>query len=121
MNKEFFKANPSLNEYFETSDGKKFYTENAAQNHAKVKALKDRTVNHVERPEELEEKVVVPHSPEKKLSKMTKAELKALAAELGIEVTDETNAELVVLIETAQSEPAQNESQTPSDEDNTPA
>ena len=37
-----FEANPSLDCYFETTDGEAFFTENAANNHAL--SLKDRTV-----------------------------------------------------------------------------
>ena len=35
MKKSIFKANPSLDCYFETSDGNAFYTENAAKSYAK--------------------------------------------------------------------------------------
>lgn len=42
-----FELHPSLDRYFETSDGKKFYTENAAQNWAK--GLENRKIKCVER------------------------------------------------------------------------
>jgi hypothetical protein len=47
MSKEIFDQNPSLKEYFETSDGKKFYNDNAAHNHARL--LVDKEVKHVKR------------------------------------------------------------------------
>jgi hypothetical protein len=40
-----FEANPSLDCYFKTADGSPFFTENAANNHAKT--LKDKTVKAV--------------------------------------------------------------------------
>lgn len=100
MNQDFFKSNPLLKEYYQTADGKKFYTENAAQNHAKTKKLDDKTVKHVERSKSKEATESKP--VEKALSKMKKAELVALATSLGLEVTDQTNVELVALIEAAQ-------------------
>ncbi|HFG0564486.1 hypothetical protein [Flavobacterium psychrophilum] len=45
MKNPVFEANPSLDCYFETADGTAFFTENAANNHAKT--LKDKTVKAV--------------------------------------------------------------------------
>lgn len=45
MKNPIFEANPSLDCYFETTDGSCFFTENAAQGHAK--SLKDKTVKAV--------------------------------------------------------------------------
>lgn len=45
MKNPVFEANPSLDCYFETADGSPFFTENAANNHAKT--LKDKTVKAV--------------------------------------------------------------------------
>lgn len=42
---EIFEAHPKLDCYFETSDGSCFYTENAAEAHAKT--LKDKKVKSV--------------------------------------------------------------------------
>lgn len=44
-----FKDNKNLKEYWETSDGTPFYTENMAKNHAS--GLEDKNVKHVERSE----------------------------------------------------------------------
>lgn len=40
MSRKIFDHQPSLQEYFETSDGKKFYSHNAATNHAATLANK---------------------------------------------------------------------------------
>ncbi len=42
MSKDIFEANPSLDRYYETSDGTPFYTKNSADLHAKT--LEDQTV-----------------------------------------------------------------------------
>lgn len=55
MDKKLFENNPNITEYFETSDGSKFYTENLAKNHARD--LKDKAIKTVERPEEKVEKI----------------------------------------------------------------
>lgn len=47
MSKQLFKENPSLDSYFETSDGNKFYKEHDAKAYAKK--LKDRKVTEVGR------------------------------------------------------------------------
>lgn len=47
--KNIFETNPSLKEYFETSDGRKFYTKNAAENHARTLDKDKREIKHVER------------------------------------------------------------------------
>lgn len=47
MSKKIFDQQPSLQEYFETSDGKKFYSHNAATNHAAV--LADKSVKNFKR------------------------------------------------------------------------
>ena len=46
---DLFKNNPELKEYFETSDGEKFYSHNLAANHAK--GLEDKEVKTVTKPE----------------------------------------------------------------------
>ena len=47
-----FKDNPGLDVAYKTADGKYFYTENGAQNHALT--LKDQEVKKVVRPEDRE-------------------------------------------------------------------
>lgn len=47
-----FKDNPELDVAYKTADGKYFYTENGAQNHALT--LKDQEVKKVVRPEDRE-------------------------------------------------------------------
>lgn len=69
----FFKDKPELQEYFETSDGTKFYTENLAKNHARD--LEDKKVTHVERPAEE--------------AKESAADIIAKAAEMDKETADE--------------------------------
>ncbi|QDP85198.1 hypothetical protein FNJ88_06325 [Chryseobacterium sp. SNU WT5] len=54
MSKDTFKNHPDLQEYFETSDGTKFYKEDLAKNHART--LEDKAVTAVSRPEEAEVK-----------------------------------------------------------------
>ena len=49
---ELFKTNPNLKEAFVTADGTAFYNNNDAKNHAKT--LKDKTVETVYNPKELE-------------------------------------------------------------------
>jgi len=50
MSQDIFTQNPNLQEVFKTSDGKYFYTENSAKNHAKT--LEDKSVEHLEKPKE---------------------------------------------------------------------
>lgn len=49
MSKKIFDQQPSLQEYFETSDGKKFYSHNAATNHAAT--LAEKSVKNFKRQE----------------------------------------------------------------------
>lgn len=51
---ELFKQYPNMSEYFETSDGQKFFKEDPAKVHGRT--LKDKSVKTVTRPEETEEK-----------------------------------------------------------------
>lgn len=44
---EIFRNNPGLTEFYQTSDGTAFYTENTALNHART--LKDKSVLRVEK------------------------------------------------------------------------
>ncbi|SEG39369.1 hypothetical protein SAMN05421847_2184 [Halpernia humi] len=67
-----FKAHPDLSEYFETSDGEKFYKEDLAKNHVRTFALKDAAIKTVLRPEETEEK-------------LTAAEIIALVTEMDLD------------------------------------
>lgn len=92
---QVFKENPNLKEYFKTSDGTPFYSQNAAQNHAKK--LEDKTITPVVRPAGK----VIDLGAEKPFKKMTKEELTAKAILLGIEVKDENEADLIILIEDA--------------------
>lgn len=50
---ELFKQYPNLSEYFETSDGEKFFKEDPAKVHGRT--LKDKSVKTVSRPVENEE------------------------------------------------------------------
>ena len=52
MKNPIFEANPSLDCYYETQDGSCFFTENAAQGHAKT--LKDKKVSIVHKANEIE-------------------------------------------------------------------
>lgn len=53
MSDKFFKDHPNVNEYYETADGHKFYTENLAKNHAfSTKTLTNKSITHVVRPVE---------------------------------------------------------------------
>lgn len=47
MKKSIFDQYPNLEEYFETSDGQKFFKETAAKTHART--LEDKSVNKVKR------------------------------------------------------------------------
>lgn len=77
MNNTFFKDHPNVNEYFETSDGHKFYTENLAKNHAfSTKTLADKSITHVSRPAESE-------------VKETATDIVAKAAEMDIETAQD--------------------------------
>ena len=69
-----FKDKPELQEYFETSDGTKFYTENMAKNHARD--LEDKKVTHVTRPEE-------------ESAKETAADIIAKAPEMDLDTANE--------------------------------
>lgn len=72
---KIFSENPNLKEYFETTDGHKFFNENAAKNHAKTLAEGSRGVKHVERPAD---KVEIVETDEEKEARLAKeAELKA--------------------------------------------
>lgn len=105
-----FKSNPSLKEYFKTSDGKPFYSESAARNHAK--ALEDKTVVPVKRVETNSTKKGAdntaadtdPISIEmKKIGKMKKADLITYAKETyALELEEgKTVPELVELVKEA--------------------
>ncbi|MGD1319163.1 hypothetical protein [Chryseobacterium sp. 2R14A] len=53
MSDTFFKDHPNVNEYYETADGHKFYTENLAKNHANsTKTLTNKSISKVVRPVE---------------------------------------------------------------------
>jgi hypothetical protein len=69
-----FENNPNLKEYFQTSDGEKFYTKNMAENHARD--LKDRSVTTVSRPADKE-------------VKETAADIIAKAPEMDLETAEE--------------------------------
>jgi len=85
---DVFKAHPKLEKYFKTSDGTKFFQEHDAITHGK--SLKDKTVEPVKRPAEVEadEPVKKPGTkkPEKdstpgELTPMQKAKLRIEAIE----------------------------------------
>ncbi|KMQ70237.1 hypothetical protein [Chryseobacterium koreense] len=69
-----FKEKPTLQEYFATSDGTKFYTESMAKNHSKT--LEDKTVTHVVRPAE-------------ESAKETAADIIAKAPEMDLETAND--------------------------------
>lgn len=93
-----FKTHPHLKEYWETTDGKKFYTPNTASLHARSLAQDSRDVKHVVRPESVNEnKAVIPSAPEKKsLSQMNRKELDAEAVKLGYDSTALGSKALVI-------------------------
>ena len=72
--------------YFKTSDGNVFYTENAAQNHAK--SLTDRSIGSVKVGSEIEPTQVkaTETSSEQDYSKLTKVELLVIAQNVGVEL-----------------------------------
>lgn len=75
MSNDTFKNNPDLNEYFETSDGTKFYKEDLAKNHAR--SLKDTGVSHVFRDQVLE------------VDRETAKEILAMLPEMDLDVAQE--------------------------------
>ncbi|WP_107039964.1 hypothetical protein [Brumimicrobium mesophilum] len=88
MNK-VFKDNPSLNEFYQTTDGRPFYGENAAKNHAKTLGEGKGKVAHIVREVEVEasEEDENPSPAEYDMS-MTRPQLDAVAK--GFEInTDE--------------------------------
>lgn len=109
MSKEFFKKNPGIKEYFESPDGVKFYTESAAKNYAKGKKLDPKAVQHFTKDKNSEEGESETLSEGKEagspagenLSKMKKDDLILIATELGIEIKEETKAQIIELIEAA--------------------
>ncbi len=87
-----------MSEFFTTSDGEQFYTENHAYNHAR--SLKDKTVTPPTMVAEKEEESDT--TPVVELSKMTKKELIQFAeiSEIKINPKD-TNAEIIEAIQNA--------------------
>lgn len=95
---KFFQDNPDLKEYFKTSDGQAFYSENGAKNHVKTAKLANQHIECVVRGGETElnddEKPV-------DLKKLKKAELIVFAQKMEppFEVPAGTNAEMAGAIE----------------------
>lgn len=91
-----FKENPELKSVFKTADGKFFFTEDTAKMHAK--SLDEKRVEKLERP--LQVVKVEESSSDVNLSKLKRAELVEYATkECGLEIGDETKAEIIALIE----------------------
>lgn len=84
-----FKQHPDLAEYFETSDGEKFYKEDLAKNHVRTLALKDAAIKIVLRPDENQSRAevisLVPHMKQELVAEYLNAENDA----------DEPNAEFI--------------------------
>lgn len=88
---KLFKENKQLNEFYETSDGRAFYTDNAAKNHARTLSEDARKVVHVKREDAIDEvledvvqEVEATDSKEYDLS-MTRAQLNEVALSFGID------------------------------------
>ena len=102
-----FADHPNLKEYWKTSDGKPFYSENAAKNHART--LKDKHIDHVERKGST---VVDSKSKSKKENKETteveydmgnsRSELNEIAKDFGVEKPEEleTKQDVIDAIDT---------------------
>ena len=81
-----FKNNPELHEYFETSDGQKFYSENLAKNHARSL---DGKVKHVTRNDEENDTEAAEVKPEKAadiLAKVPEMDLETVNEYLAVEI-----------------------------------
>ena len=97
-----FEANPSLDCYFETADGGAFFTENAANNHAKT--LKDKTVTSVQNTNpSIDEASLTIVSDDAKVEELLSAELvkenykqlKDLAKHFQLDVADQKAETLI--------------------------
>ena len=97
-----FEANPSLDCYFETADGGAFFTENAANNHAKT--LKDKTVTAVQNTNpSIDETTTADANDDAKVEELKSAELvkenykvlKDLAKHFQLEVADQKAETLI--------------------------
>ncbi len=69
---DVFKSHPKLEEYFETSDGTKFFQEHDAKTFSRT--LKDKSVKTVKRPAEVEADEPVTKTPADKSTKGSKPE-----------------------------------------------
>ncbi len=94
MSKDIFKDNPELQEYFETSDGQKFYKEDLAKNHGRT--LKDTGVTTVFRDQSLE---VQRESAKEITAKIPTMDLQAAQEYLEAEVSDEPRKTVVAALE----------------------
>jgi hypothetical protein len=127
-----FIKNPNLKEYFQTSDGNKFYSLNHAQAHCKLSKLSLDEIEHFTRNAEKEVKQepisqkqeiittandvaskakIVSIAKDKPLNKMNKKELEKIALGLNISIEGLTNGQAVEAIKQAQ-KPAVDESKT---------
>jgi len=100
MNK-VFKANPNLNEYWETTDGKAFYYENVAVNYARSLEVEKRKIKHVEREVEVEniEDEDQDKAPEYDMS-MTRPVLNSVAKSIGFDASElETKQDVIDAID----------------------
>ena len=97
-----FEANPRLDCYFETADGGAFFTENAANNHAK--SLKDKTVTAVQNTNpSIDEASLTIVSDDAKVEELLSAELvkenykqlKDLAKHFQLDVADQKAETLI--------------------------
>lgn len=78
-----FKNNPELQEYFETSDGQKFYSENLAKNHARSL---DGKVKHVTRNDEEKDTEVKPEKAADIIAKVPEMDLETVNEYLAVEI-----------------------------------
>lgn len=90
--KSLFEQYPNMSEYFETSDGEKFFKEEPAKSHGKT--LKDKTVKTVLRPEEKEDQK--PESAKEIIAKSVEMDLEDAKEHLAIEEVSEAPRKTVV-------------------------
>ena len=98
MSKDIFKKNPDLPEVFITSDDNPFYTQNAAEIHAKT--LQDKTIKHLKKPSQkvsvVEDDAPVVITEENELNhtaEFSETEVKEMTVEAAISFALETDPE----------------------------
>ena len=94
MSNDTFKNNPDLKEYFETSDGQKFYKEDLAKNHAR--SLDDKGVTHVFRDQTIE---ADRETAKEILAKVPEMDLETAQDYLDTEITDSPRKSVVAALE----------------------